>query len=151
MGRLGDFFPEREKQTYIAGQLKPGQVLYLFCRFTNPQKETYLVLACPGTRPLLLVVNSAIHPFIARQPDLLRCQAKLSVADYAFLEHDSYVNCAEVIDCLDESEIESQVLTDVGRIKGELTTASRRAIVQAVQSARTVSTRHKRLIADSLK
>jgi len=67
------------------------------------------------------------------------------------LERDSYINCSEAIDCLDEAEIKAQILADVGRIKGELNAASRRAIIQAVQSARTISARHKRLIADSLK
>ena len=151
MGRLGDFFPEHEKRNYIDRQLKPGQVLYLFCGFTNPQKEKYLVLACPGTRPLLFVINSGIHPFIARQPDLLKCQVWLSTSDYNFLEHDSFVNCAEVIDEFDESEIREQILADVGRIRGELNITTKRAIVQAVQGSKTVSARHKRLIIDSLK
>jgi len=98
MGILGDLFPEHERQKYIGRHLEPGQVLFLFCKFTNPQKEKYLVVACTGKRPLLFVINSRIHPFIEKQPVLLKCQVKLSASDYDFLDHDSFVDCSKVID-----------------------------------------------------
>jgi hypothetical protein len=151
MGRLGDFFPKHKKQEYIDRQLKPGQVLYLQCEFINPQKDKYLVLACPGTRPLLFIINSKIPPFIEKHPDLHKCQVKLCASDYSFLDHDSFVDCAKVIDYFDESEIRQQVLDDVGRIKGELNTATRKAIIKAVHNAKSITPRHKRLIVDSLK
>ena len=116
MGRLGDFFPKREKQKYIDRQLKPGQVLYLFCEFvTKSHQDKYLVLAYTGTRPLLFIINSKIPPFAERRPDLHKCQVKLSASDYSFLDHDSFVDCAKVIDHFDESEIRRQVIEDVGR------------------------------------
>lgn len=152
MGRLGDFFPKRKKQEYIDRQLKPGQVLYLHCEFvTKSHQDKYLVLACSGTRPLLFIINSKIPPFIEKHPDLHRCQVKLFASDYSFLDHDSFVNCAEVISYFDESEIRQQVIEDVGRIKGELNTVTRKAIIKAVQNARSIAPRHKRLIIDSLK
>ena len=48
MGKLGDLFPEDEKRKFIDRHLRPGQVLYLHCRFTNPQKDKYLVLVHLG-------------------------------------------------------------------------------------------------------
>jgi len=70
MATLGDYLPHKEKGQYIEAHLKPGQILYLFCDFTTPPKEKYLVLACPGENPLLFIINSEIHPFIASRPEL---------------------------------------------------------------------------------
>ena len=151
MGRLGDFFPEHERQEYAGRHLRPGQVLYLFCGFTNPPKDKYLVLAHPGARSLVFVVNSQIHPFIANRGHLLGCQVRLNDSEYDFLDHDSYVNCSEVIDYLTDREIREQISADVSRVKGELSASTKRKIVRVVQEAKTISPRHKRLIVDSLK
>ena len=81
MGRLGDRFPERARREYVESHLDPGEVLYLFCPFTSPPKDKYLVLACAKPRPLLFMVNSTIHPFIASRPALRRCQVALSATE----------------------------------------------------------------------
>jgi len=151
LGRLGDHFPEPEKQKYIERNLKPGQVLYLFCTFTSPPKEKYLVFVCADPVPLFFIINSRIHPYVAGQPALNQCQVKLRSVDYRFLDHDSYVDCSNVVTAFNEDDLERQVIRDVGRIKGELTITSKEEIIQAVQNARTISKRHKGLIIDALK
>ena len=150
MGKLGDFFPGHEKQKHVAGHLEPGQVLCLFCEFTTPQKDKYLVLACPGERSLFFVINSQIPEFAQARKALRSCQIKLSVSDYPFLDHDSYANCAEVR-VVSKAEIERQLLNDVGRIKGKLNATTRKRIVKVVQSAKTISKEHKKLIVEALK
>ena len=151
MPSLGDFLPQLDKEEYIGRHLKPGQVLYLFSQFTRPPKEKYLVLACPGSTSLLFVINSRIHPFIAKRPELNQAQIKLSVSNYPFLEHDSFINCSEVIDAFDETDIKNQLLSDLGRIKGELNVDTKQAIIQVVQKAKTISKQHKTLIINALK
>jgi hypothetical protein len=151
MGNLGDYFPEQEKQKHIDRQLQPGQVLYLFCRFTDPQKDKYLVLLCLEKRPLLFVINSSVPQFITERPHMLKCQVKLCSSDYNFLEHDSYINCAEVRYDFDELEIRNQILADVGRIRGELNSITKREIICAVKGSKTISKYYKKLIIDSLK
>lgn len=153
MGVLGDLFPDREKQSYVDRRLTPGRVLYLFCRFTDPPKDKYLLLLSSGVTPrsLLFLINSRIHPYIQRHPDLLNCQVLLGASDYSFLSHDSFIDCSRVIDHFDCSAIRDQLVNDIGRIKGELHRDTRREIIQVVQVARTVSPHHKRLIVQSLK
>lgn len=151
MGKLGDLFPEDEKRKFIDRHLRPGQVLYLHCRFTNPQKDKYLVLVHLGTRPLFFVINSEIHDYIASRPDLLRCQVQLSAADNDFLRHDSVLNCGEVIDRFSEDQVRDQVLADMSRISGELSESTKKEIIRVVRGARTISPRHKGLIVESLK
>jgi len=122
----------------------------LFCEFTNPHKEKYLVLVCLGARPLLLFINSRIHPYIARRPDLQVCQVRLSALEYDFLDRDSFVDCSKVIADFGEDDIKQQLLDDVGRVRGELNASTIREIITAVQSARTISPRYKRSIVTSL-
>ena len=153
MGVLGDRFPDRQIQSYVGRCLNPGRVLYLFCGFTTPPKDKYLVLLCPRVtpRPLLFFINSRIRPYIQRHPDLLNCQVLLEASHYSFLSHDSFIDCSKVIDRFDCSAIRSQLVNDIGRIKGELDRDTKREIIQVVQLARTISPHHKRLIIESLK
>lgn len=88
MATLADYFPEAEKLQFIHEHLKPGQIVYLFCDFTTPPKEKYLVLACTQGNPLLFLINSEIHPYIEARPRLKECQVKICASDYQ-LDHDS--------------------------------------------------------------
>jgi len=150
MGKLGDHFPPEQKQGYIDRHLVAGQVLYLFCHFTEPPKEKYLVLVCAGTEALLFVVNSSVPPFVRRRPELLRCQVHLSASDHPFLDHNSVINCAEVIRASNQLDIVAQIAADIGRIKGSLNETTKKQVVDAVRKARTISPADRRAIEDAL-
>jgi len=152
MGRLGDLFPEGERQEHVSRSRTSGRVLYLFCGFTSPPKEKYVVVVGfdAQQRPLLFIINSDIHPFIRRHPDLLNCQVRLSASDYGFLDHDSFADCSEVIDDFDYQTINEQLILDTGRIKGELSEDTKKEIARVVQAARTIISEHKGLILKSL-
>jgi hypothetical protein len=151
MGKLGDSFPEEEKRAYLDRQLRPGQVLYLFCDFTTPPKEKYLVLVSRGQNPLLFFINSRIHPFILQRPELCDCQVKVSVAGNPFLHHDSFIDCSKVVDQFDQSDIRKQILDDIERVRGELDAQTKQQILTAAQKSRTISQLHKQWISDFLK
>ena len=151
MSTVGDRFPERARREYVERHLNPGEVLYLFCPFTTPPKNKYLVLACATPRPLLFMINTSIHRFIASRPALRRCQVALSATEYGFMEHDSFIDCAEVIDYFDRAAITGQILAHVARLRGELAPSTKGRIIQAVRDARTISARHKKLITGALK
>jgi hypothetical protein len=151
MGRLAASFPEPARRKFIARNLTPGRVLYLHCGFTRPApKDKYLLLASYDTPPLLFVINSGISRYIQSKPHLLSCQVPLKVSDYSFLSHDSYVDCSEVINCIDKGELEDQLLASTERIKGEVDQATKSMIVKVVGGAKTVSPKHKRLILAAL-
>ena len=42
-----------------------------------------------------VLINSQINPFIKKRPHMLERQLELLAADYEFLSHDSFVNCAQ--------------------------------------------------------
>ena len=151
MSKLGDSFPRAERDEYVVRHLRPAQILHLFCEFVSPQKDKYLLLAHVADRPLLFAINSRIPVFVERSPDLRASQIKMSASLHDFLEHDSFINCAEVIRYFSLAEVREQLLNDVGRIKGELAAATTKRVIQAVGDAKTISARHKKLIIASLK
>lgn len=143
MTGLGPFFPEDMRRDHAVRHVTPGRVLYLACDFTKPPKEKFIVLVAPDDPPLLLVVNSSIPPFISANLHLAVCQVILMASDHAFLDHDSFVNCSEVIDSMSSSDLLGQLVVDPARIKGEVSAPARSRIVGAVRTARTVSPLHK--------
>jgi len=150
MGILGQYFSDEDRNNYIVRQLIPGRVIYIFCPFTDPPKEKFLIIVYWGTKPLLFVVNSRVPEFIKRKPELSKCQVPITSLDYDFLDHDSFINCSEVYDSLESSEIINQIYLELGRIKGELSVTTKRQIIAVVRDAKTVSANHKRLIIDAL-
>lgn len=148
---VGDFFPEEHQQSFIDKHLKAGVVLYLFCDFIDPPKNKYVLIVCVTDPPKLFLINSEIPDFVQKNPDLKACQVKLKASDYSFLEHDCYVNCAEVVDAFDEEVIRSQLMSQMTRIKGELNQTTKNAIIMAVKGTRLISDYDKGLIMAALR
>lgn len=150
MGCLGNRFPADYRHQSAARQLIPGRILYIYCDFTDPPKNKYLVVACVEPKLLVFVINSDIPPFARSNPDLLACQLELCASDNSFLHHNSYINCGEVEYSLDKDEIMQQISTDMDRVKGELAVAIKKDIVRIVQTARTISRKYAEWISNAL-
>jgi len=131
-------FPETERREAVSRKFLPGTVVYVFCPFTNPPKEKYVILAATDEPPLLIVVNTTVHRFIRERPYMDRCQVLLGASDYTFLDHDSNANCAEVIDTMPLEEIITQLVADPSRIKGTLTPKSTSEVGVALGLSATV-------------
>lgn len=153
MPNLGNFFPDDSKRQFVSQRMIPGVVLYLFCAFIHRPKEKFLALAfvSEGDNSLLtLLINSEITSYAQERPYLLNCQVLISASEYSFLDHDSYIDCANVIDHFDCRKVESELLDNLDRIKGNLSATTRADLLTAVQGARTISPYHKRLIVNAL-
>lgn len=150
MGNLGNFLSTNDRKTIIDRQLQPGRVLYLLCDFPEVSKDKYLVFLCPDVHPLFFIINSSIHPYIVARPHLLSCQVRMASTDYDFLDHDSYIHCADVKTLFSDDEVRSQLFNDTSRIKGILLESTKREIIRVVQAARTLSRKHKRMIVAAL-
>ncbi len=140
---LGDYFPEEEKIKIFHSQLKPGRVFYLSCDFTTPPKDKYLLLVCIEPRPLFFVINSRIHDYIKKRPEMLSRQVCLAAGEYDFLEHDSYVNCADAIDFFHIKDIEQQVLKSLDRTKGSISQEARKQVISVVKGSQTINKLYK--------
>lgn len=83
------------------------------------------------------LINSGIHRYILKQPDLLACQVKIKASDYKCLNHNSY------IDCIDLYAFDDAELTDERDTINIMTKAE---IRKAVGNAKTLEARFQKLI-----
>jgi len=143
MPKIGDFFPEGERRESAARQLTAGRVLYLMCDFTHPPKNKFVVVAAPDDPPLLLVLNSKIHPYIIARPDLRDCQATLTAKEHDFLSRDSFLDCSRTYESMSRETILWQLVGDVSRVKGELSATARIEVVEMIRRAKTISAVHR--------
>ena len=82
MLNLGDMFPSNFAQTFSSlHHLSVGDVIYLFCDFTTPEKHKYMVVCCCELL-LVLLINSETSEYILACPNLLQCQVDLLEADH---------------------------------------------------------------------
>lgn len=68
--------------------------------WTGIDHEKFLIVAGVAEDHILVcsvMINSEINPYIQCRPRMLSCQVSLKAADYDFLSHDSYANCAQPI------------------------------------------------------
>jgi hypothetical protein len=117
--------------------------LHLFCEFTTPPKEKYLVLAAINPALLFIVINSEINDFKRNSPDLLESQIELKKDTHPFMLHDSWIDCSKVIRDFDAAEVFSQFKSRLGGLKGSLSISVRQAIRAAVADSRTLERRFK--------
>jgi hypothetical protein len=151
MPNLGDMFPSNFAQTFASHhQLSVGDVIYLFCDFTTPEKHKFMVVCC--CEPLLvLLINSEISDYIQARPALLQCQVDLFESDHPFLEWDSFVNCIEAHQAFDLDAVKEQITINYTKTyKGRVANYCLRAIYEAVQMSETMLRKHKRLIVEAM-
>ena len=148
--RLRLSFPRENRQEYLERTLHPGRIVYLFCDFTAPPKNKYLLLAHVGSPPLLFIINSSIPAFVREKHWLSSCQVKLAATDYECLSHDSHLDCSEVITAFDGQAMRNQLLADVRRLKESISADTKRQVLRAVTGAYTISGVHKSMVLNSL-
>lgn len=151
MPNLGDMFPQHFSQTFASHhQLSVGDVIYLFCDFTTPEKNKFMVVCCCD--PLLvLLINSEISDYIQARPNLLECQVDLLEADHPFLEWDSFVNCIEAHQAFDLEAVKAQITSNYTQTyKGRVADYCLRSIYDAVRISEAMVRKHKRLILESM-
>lgn len=125
-------------------------MLFLFCDFTTPPKEKFLILVSINCGLLFFVVNSEINSFKQSSPDILESQVKLARKEHSFLKHDSWIDCSRVIRHLSAAEILQQIQSKLGSLKGTVAEPVRKQIRQVVSDSRTLENRFKAAILQDL-
>ncbi len=83
------------------------------------------------------LINSGIHPFILKRPELTVCQVEIKASNYRFLNHNSYIDCIELYD-FEDAEL-SDRCTPINIV-------TKAEIKKAVEGSRTIVARHQKLI-----
>lgn len=138
MAKPGDAFAAQDRSKSVSRQLVPGSVVYLDVALPGGRKNKFLVVASVDGECCTLVINSRMHPFIEARPDLAVCQVRLDAARHAFLRRDSWIGCHELV-TLRTDAVVSELVADMGRIKGRIHREVVIQIVAAVKRAPTLS------------
>lgn len=151
MAKLGDSFPSELKDDSIESLLLPGQIIKLEVEFvrTRKTKDKLLVLSVSEETSYLFCINSEIPKFIQARKYLRKCQIEIKQAQYDFLDHNSYINCSEIIK-IDLTDIKNQIKNDVSRIKERLNNKDIKQLIKVVDKADTLSKLEKEIIIKSL-
>lgn len=117
--------------------LLPGEVLFIYCSYIKPQpKHKYVVCVCP---------DSPLFFFISTEPRSRTLDAQLFVSqsEIPSLQHDSYINTAEIV-TFSKGEIEN------ADKKGILPPRVMKRVREIVVSHRYLSPMHKKIVLDKL-
>lgn len=151
MATWGDKLPDALRKAAIDRILSAGSVVKVTANFTNPPKLKRFVILCEQPEVLAFVINSEIGPFIKNRPHLLRCQVTITKAEYDFLDHDSYINCGEVITEKNIGDIRDKLDADIdAEFHGRLNQDTIDQIIAATKYAAAIIPAHKKAIIDAL-
>ena len=149
MATLGDAFSPEERRKSVLRRLQPGVVIYLDVVFPEGTRSKYLAIAHVDDQCCTLVVNSEVHPFIERRPELAVCQVRIDAERPPFLQHDSHIACHQVLRLPTQAVIRD-LMVDTNRIKGELHEEVRIEVIAAIKRAPTLSAAEQTLFAQAL-
>lgn len=146
MPNLGDFFSKDLKEQLASHNFKTGAVLRYHIEFTNPPKIKRLVVVGFDAQKVLfasVLINTEINPKIFPNPALKDLHFELDVANRPYLDHTSFVNCAEIF----EQEVEivrNKLVEQVNTHVGELSEQDLAAVLEKIRGAKTISLKLKR-------
>ena len=118
----------------------PGRVLRLFCSFTNPPKEKFVVVVATHPFCLGFLINSNPTALQKSKKHLSDELISVSAQDgYAFLTNPqpSVLDCTFAAD-LDFDETVAQLTQDSSRVLGLITDATRKQIIDVVGESMTL-------------
>jgi len=136
--RFGDSFPEEIQQQFITSQMVPGTVFRLHCDFTTPPKLKRVVLVACEPDHLFLIINTNIPRIVQRDSNRAQCQLPLLAANCAYLDHDSWLDCSDVVQ-IGEGEVSQQLVGNLGGILGGIDAQTMQQIVQLVSLSNLIS------------
>ena len=118
----------------------PGRILRLFCSFTNPPKEKFVVIVATNPFCLGFLINSSATDLQKSKKHLSDELVSVSAQDgYAFLTNPqpSVLDCTFAAD-LDLDETVAQLTQDPTRVLSFITEATRKQIVEIVKESMTL-------------
>ncbi len=137
-GRLSS----EKKKAELKSKIRPGSIVYLYCDFIRKPKTKYVVILFvdfENNDSLVFIVNSDVRPLLLKDPHLSRGQIELNKdAGYSFLDHNSYLDCTEVLYGLDPDFLLEHLAEFPDDYKGELRKEEVSRLVSFVKTSQTI-------------
>ena len=118
----------------------PGRILRLFCSFTNPPKEKFVVVVATNPFCLGFLINSNPTALQKAKKHLSDELIRVSSGDgYAFLTNPapSVLDCTFAAD-LELDEMLAQISQDASRVRGLISDSTRAKIIAVVEKSMTL-------------
>lgn len=111
------------------------------CIHVRPKpKNKFTAIVCKDLNCLGFLINTEIHPFIMKRPDLLASQVKIKASNYKCLKHDSYIDCIDLYDFHDSELLDR---------RDPINLINKAEIKKAVANSKTIENRYQKLIMNS--
>ena len=130
----------------------PGRILRLFCSFTNPPKEKFVVIVATNPICLGFLINSKPTALQKAKKHLSDELIRISARDgYGFLTNPepSVLDCTFAAD-LDLDETLAQIAQDSARMHGLISDSTRTQIITIVEKSMTLEGGISRIIIKNL-
>lgn len=128
--------------------LSPGQLIKLDCDWL--QKPKYFLVVAVIEDPLLFYISSEKPRFCQSNPAIDADFLKLTKSAYPFLDYDSWLDCGDVCIKFSWPSIEYQCKSGTCKRYGKVSRDTCTEILHVVGNSERLSTRHQRIIAESL-
>ena len=147
---LADKFPKKLVADSVERQFRPGTVIKLEATMDDGKShlKRYVIVAVTESA-FVLVINSEISDYIKARPILLQSQVPMPAAAHSFMDHDSHIDCSRARVFMRQAAIE-QLQQNPAWVLGTITQDTGNAIVASIKPARTISTKQKEQLCESL-
>ena len=125
---------EATKEKLFREMFPSGTILHLYCDFTKPPKNKYLILLTYEPTPLMFFINSEPLPYINKRPKLVGTQCIIDHIEYSFLKYDSFIDCSKVEKRIDDTELKKQNSNGKTCIIGKIKKALAIKMISAIES-----------------
>lgn len=130
--------------------LRLGDVFYRWIEFESDPHDKYFILVAKQPKRFFFI-NSAIHPFIARNPQLTAQQVEVPADDHTFLSDDSYADCCYTIDTSEIRNVNDFHQIPENDRRGRVSLSVLENIFEVIQVNETLEEEHREDIENQLR
>ncbi len=152
MNKINEYLGPSQKQQLIKNNLKIGQILHIFSKYTNPPKDKFCLIV--NIDPFVLFyINSDITNFVRNNPEKFELQIIIPHYCYTFFSKDSYLDCITWEMYIKIDDVVQQIIQNKPfyNIKDELCDRLKQKITNAISKSRIYNPSRRKVIIDNLK
>lgn len=146
MQPFSDFLPKETQNQFVEANLKIGSVLKFKVSFKNgiTKYKIQVIVGINNGKTLLasVFVNSEINPNVFHNQNLKDLHLQLEADGRDFLDHDSFVDCSDIIE-YDINETQKRLLQNPKIHIGHLSDDDLASIRDKIRGAKTISKKKK--------
>lgn len=122
-------------------KIEAGSVFHIWCPSCKPPKWKFYVVASINPQVRYFLINTRPAAFQLADVQLAAHQVEMLEKDHGFLNHDSVIDCSQLIGGPTASELEDLHTQNEGVLLGRVITSTRRSVRHIVKESDLLSTK----------